>query len=167
MLLKLDKLPAQEAQKITSLKREATILSKMNSEGVVGFRNIIATKRYYYIIQELCDNTLEDVISELGNKYFTEKEAVDLMTQFLNGYYALISMNIIHRDLKPNNLLMKGKKLKIADFGLSRKIHNDNLMMSLTGTLGYQSPEVFRNQPYSSKCDVYSFGCIFYEVKAS
>lgn len=53
-------------------------------------------------------------------------------------------MNVIHRDLKPNNLLMKGKKLKIADFGLSRKIHNDNLMMSKTGTDGYLSPEIFR-----------------------
>jgi serine/threonine protein kinase len=62
------------------------------------------------------------------------------MIQFLNGYYALISLNVIHRDLKPGNLLMKNKKLKIADFGLSRKIQGDNLMLSLAGTQGYQSP---------------------------
>lgn len=62
------------------------------------------------------------------------------MIQFLNGYYALISMNVIHRDLKPGNLLIKNKKLKIADFGLSRRIKGENLMMSLTGTQGYQSP---------------------------
>ena len=44
----------------------------MNSEGVVGFRTIIATKRFYYIIQELCDGTLEDDMQKMGNKYYTE-----------------------------------------------------------------------------------------------
>jgi|688.fasta_scaffold667905_1 serine/threonine protein kinase len=50
------------------------------------------------------------------------------MIQILNGFYALIVMNVIHRDIKPENFLMKGGKLKIADFGLARRMNGDGLM---------------------------------------
>jgi serine/threonine protein kinase len=64
------------------------------------------------------------------------------MTQILNGYYALIVMSVIHRDIKPENFLIKNGKLKIADFGLSRRMNNDGLMQSTVGTTCYQSPQI-------------------------
>lgn len=47
------------------------------------------------------------------------------MTMILNGFYALIVINVIHRDIKPENILMKDGVLKIADFGLSRRVNGD------------------------------------------
>jgi serine/threonine protein kinase len=47
------------------------------------------------------------------------------MTQILNGFFALIVTNVIHRDIKPENFLIKNGKLKIADFGLSRRVTGD------------------------------------------
>lgn len=50
------------------------------------------------------------------------------MGQILKGFYALIVLNITHRDVKPDNFLMKNKKIKIADFGLSRRINEKQMM---------------------------------------
>lgn len=52
------------------------ILSKINSEYVVGFRDLIATKRYYYIVQERCDSDLRTYLDQRKNNPLTEKEAV-------------------------------------------------------------------------------------------
>lgn len=86
------------------------------------------------------------------------------MTQILNGFYALIVMNVIHRDIKPENFLMKEGKIKIADFGLARRMNGDGMMQSTVGTTGYQSPQILEGEPYTNKCDVFSIGCVFYEV---
>lgn len=59
---------------------------------------------------------------------------------------------------------MKNNKLKIADFGLARKIVSNTHYTQNRGTHGYQAPQVVKGLNYSQKCDVYSFGCVFYKV---
>lgn len=63
----------------------------------------------------------------------------------LNGFYALIITNVIHRDIKPQNFLIKDGKIKIADFGLSRRVHGDEMMISAVGTKSYSSPQILRH----------------------
>lgn len=68
----------------------------------------------------------------------------------------------MHRDIKPQNLMLdKDKKLKLIDFGLSR-----NLVMnqSLAGTGGYIAPEILMGKKYTNKCDVWSIGCVVFEI---
>ncbi|CAD8100980.1 unnamed protein product [Paramecium primaurelia] len=83
------------------------------------------------------------------------------------GY--LYEKNIIHRDLKPSNVLLQDNQIKIADFGLSKALEeqikemaNDNTPQ--IGTPLYMSPQVIGQQNYSIKSDVWSLGCIFYEM---
>lgn len=64
------------------------------------------------------------------------------MIQILNGFYPLLVMNVIHRDIKPQNFLMKNGKVKLCDFGFSRRISGDKMLTSYGGTQGYQSPQV-------------------------
>lgn len=71
-----------------------------------------------------------------------EEKAIQMMTQLLNGFYALIITNVIHRDIKPENILIKNNQLKLADFGLSRRIGGDQLMTSHVGTRLYSSPQI-------------------------
>lgn len=72
---------------------------------------------------------------------------------------------ILYRDLKPENILVKGKTIKIADFGFAKKNKNDvSLAQSYVGTIHYMPLQVLKNEPYSSKCDVWAIGCIFYEA---
>lgn len=88
-----------------------------------------------------------------------------------NGMLALVKEGIMHRyllgllrDLKPANILLKDGKIKIADFGVSKKPLSALEAQEHThaGTPLYMSPQVLNYQPYSSKCDIWSLGIIFY-----
>ncbi|XP_062123310.1 mitogen-activated protein kinase kinase kinase 7-like [Drosophila sulfurigaster albostrigata] len=88
-------------------------------------------------------------------------------TQHRKGIRHLHSKKIIHRDLKPNNLLLfdNFKILKIADFGKVKQLSTVNTKM--TGTFTYMAPEVCDPKGrgnYTEKCDIFSFGIIFWEV---
>eukprot|EP00958_Prasinococcus_capsulatus_P000031 scaffold1_cov402-Prasinococcus_capsulatus_cf.AAC.31 len=75
---------------------------------------------------------------------------------------------IVHRDLKPANLLVTaGGDIKVGDFGLSRDFRNSYASVnshSAVGTVLYSAPEVLRNEGYSPKADVWSFGVVLWET---
>lgn len=86
------------------------------------------------------------------------------MTMMLKGFFALIITNVIHRDIKPANILFKGDQLKLADFGLSRRVNGDQLMVSVVGTRSYSSPQIIGKTKYTAKADIWSLGVVFYQV---
>lgn len=85
-----------------------------------------------------------------------------------SGLYALYLRNIIHRDIKPQNLLVSDGVLKIADFGLARKIAGSNMSRQLTQevvTLWYRAPEIILGaRNYSQAIDIWSAGCVLGEM---
>lgn len=72
---------------------------------------------------------------------------------------------IIHRDLKSANIFKAGDTYKLGDLNVS-KVNGGKLARTQTGTPYYASPEVWRDEPYDAKCDIWSFGCIIYEMVA-
>lgn len=75
----------------------------------------------------------------------------------------LVNFGIVHRDLKPSNILLKNKVWKIGDFGLAIN-ETEHIMKTNVGTEGYKSRQINLNLNYTSKCDVYSLGILFYEM---
>lgn len=73
---------------------------------------------------------------------------------------------IIHRDLNPANILINSSfNVKLTDFGLAKQVTQSvSVMNSFVGTLAYSCPELVQNQKYSEKADVWSLGCILYEL---
>ena len=89
-----------------------------------------------------------------------------IFIQMTKGLKALHDMNILHRDLKSANIfLFSDGTAKIGDLNVS-KVVRQGLGYTQTGTPYYASPEVWKDQPYDSKSDIWSLGCVTYEMLA-
>ena len=122
------------------------------------------SKHCYYIIQEYCDGgELRGVMKKRGK--VPEKEAIGMLKQICNGFVELIQEGVMHRDLKPENILVHEGVLKLADFGFSKKDRAKKMAaQTMVGTPLYMSIQILKGMPYSSKCDIWALGCIFYEL---
>jgi len=85
--------------------------------------------------------------------------------QLTSALFDLHKKNIIHRDLKTANVFMTSdyQNLKLGDLNVS-KIIKDKFAYTQTGTPYYASPEVWRDEPYDLKTDIWSLGCVLYEL---
>lgn len=77
------------------------------------------SSKNYYLVQELCDGDLSSLMK--AGQTIDEPRAKDFLLQIANGFLAIVREGIIHRDLKPANIMMKGKTLKIGDFGFAKQ----------------------------------------------
>ena len=95
---------------------------------------------------------------------FQENQIWQWLIQILQGLKYLHDNKILHRDLKCANIfLTKNGVLKIGDLNVS-KIAQMGLAQTQTGTPYYASPEIWREKPYDGKSDIWSVGCIIYEM---
>lgn len=98
--------------------------------------------------------------------HFAEEELWSYLIQLLRGLKKLHSMRILHRDIKCANVFIcKDGSVKVGDLNVS-KVNKKGLAYTQTGTPYYASPEVWKDQPYDSKSDIWSVGCVLYEAAA-
>ncbi|KRX10272.1 Protein kinase-like domain [Pseudocohnilembus persalinus] len=102
-----------------------------------------------------------------NKNYVPEKDVWEILIQISYGLKYMHEQNIVHRDLKSANVLFdqKGKIYKICDFNSSKICSNNNLN-TIIGTPYYTSPEIWWEKPYDAKVDMWSLGCIIYEICA-
>ncbi|BFZ08698.1 hypothetical protein BsWGS_11737 [Bradybaena similaris] len=126
-------------------------------------------------IMEYCPYTLkgkcidvENSPSTLGNNPVRQNEAIKIMSNYLiqicNGLAYLHHKSVVHRDLKPENVLLNAKsEVKIADFGLAKKVKD--IITCGIGTPVYMAPEILLlSDKYDTKADLYSLGMIMWEL---
>jgi len=97
-------------------------------------------------------------------------EAIDIIEQIASGLARAHETEIVHRDIKPSNIIItKRGEAKIIDFGLAKLAGKTRLTKegSTLGTAAYMSPEQARGEEVDHRSDIFSLGCIFYELLTS
>ena len=97
-------------------------------------------------------------------KFFDESDIWRIFIQLVKGLKSLHDLKILHRDIKPSNVfLFSNGSPKLGDLKKS-KVARRGLGYTQTGTPNYASPEVWKNEPYDNKSDIWSLGCVLYEM---
>tara|TARA_B100000787_G_C16197105_1_gene301752 strand:+ start:3357 stop:4259 length:903 start_codon:yes stop_codon:yes gene_type:complete len=146
-------------------KNEISILSKLRSKEKNNIVKILESFTYdsnEYIILKMYNISLKEYIQ----CYESTIEKTRLIAREINnGLIYLKKNNIIHCDIKPENILFKDNTLKqivIIDFGISLTL--DKKQNKVTQTIYYRAPEVLLGDKYNSKIDIWSLGCVIYEI---
>lgn len=147
---------------------EVRIMKLINHPNVIHLHEYMASATCYYMVLDYCDGgDLYRYINRKPNKCILEKDAIEIFKQIMNGFFELHKHNIIHRDVKSENIFRKDGQWMIGDFGLAKM--GDETAISYVGSYEFMAPEMLRNGPksrvnYSSKVDLWSIGCLFYEI---
>ena len=156
---------------IENIKNEAIILSKFECNNIVKYYDSYLYKGKFYILMEYCEGeTLRYFIDKniKNNELIEENIIIKIIMQICEGIKEIHDKNIIHRDIKPENIFINKKmNIKIGDFGISKQF-NPNKEYTNTifkvGSIEYMSPEIKKLGIYNEKSDMYSLGCIIYEL---
>lgn len=147
---------------------EANLLSKLDNPYIVRYHDSFLDGEYFCIITEYCEGGDLDVrFKKLKkeNKKLSEQQVLDWFVQLLSAVNYMHSRRVLHRDLKARNIFLRNEIIRIGDFGISRILMGTmDMATTFTGTPYYMSPEVLKHEGYNSKSDVWSVGCLLYEM---
>ncbi|KAK3921349.1 Serine/threonine-protein kinase Nek2 [Frankliniella fusca] len=158
------------------LVTEVTLLRDLRHPHIVRYFDRIVckeTKQLYILIEYCPGGDLATVIKSCikSNTYVEERFVWRVFHQLISALqtcHSWISSTIIlHRDIKPANVFLDdGGNVKLGDFGLACRLDADQpgCIETMVGTPFYMSPEVMKGEMYNSKSDVWSLGCLIYEL---
>ena len=165
----LEKLSKKEQENSVN---EVRILASVTHPNVIGYKEAFWNdiESSLNIVMEYADDgDLQTKIHKMKKEggMFNENLIWSYSIQMIEGLKALHDKKIMHRDLKSANIfLVKDKhQCKLGDMNVS-KVIKDKVLLTQTGTPYYASPEVWNDEPYSYKSDLWSIGCVIYEICA-
>lgn len=166
--VKMGKLTEREKQNALN---EVRILASIQHPNIIGYKEAFFedSTSSLCIVMEFADGgDLLQMIAAHKKKgtNFTEKEIWQYFLQIVRGLKALHDLKICHRDIKCANVfLTKDGIIKLGDLNVS-KVVKKGMLHTQTGTPYYASPEVWKDKPYDNKSDIWSLGCVIYEMAA-
>ena len=159
-----------EKEKQNSLN-EVRILASVRSTFVISYKEafIDENDKSLCIVMEYADkgDLYQKIVQFRKLKYLIEEVDVwRIFIQMTKGLKALHDLKILHRDLKSANIfLFSDGSAKLGDLNVSKVVYK-GLGYTQTGTPYYASPEVWNDQPYDYKSDIWSLACVVYEMLA-
>jgi len=150
-------------------RREAQAAASLNAPSIVSvFDTGEDENGVPYIVMELADGrTLRDVLLEEGR--LLPQRALEVTAEICVALDAAHTAGIVHRDIKPGNVMLtRAGEVKVMDFGIARAASDAASAMTQTsaviGTAAYLSPEQARGEHVDARSDLYSTGCLLYEL---
>ena len=158
-----------------SIKEKDNALNEVRILASISHPNVIGYKEAFFedatnclnVVMEYADGG--DLLMKINNhkkanSNFTEKDIWHYFIQMIRGLKALHDLKICHRDIKCANVfLTKEGVVKLGDLNVS-KVAKGGLLRTQTGTPYYACPEVWKDMPYDYRGDVWSVGCVLYEM---
>ena len=145
------------------LENEIKVLKTCDNRNIIKLYDIKKTANNFYLILEYC-NEGDLMVYLKKKKTLDEDEAVEFFVQMLSAFRTLVKHKIMHRDFKLPNILMHDGEIKIADFGFSKLLSNEEFAETMLGSPLNMAPEVLGGTHYGAKADIWSLGTCFYEL---
>lgn len=144
--------------------REARTVASLNHPHIVPVYDVGEYEGYHYLCMEYVTGGSLKARIQSG---ISDQDAETVLRQLASALHYAGEHHFIHRDVKPDNILFRadGSAL-LMDFGIASSMLNDTTLTRVRqmGTPKYMSPEQHRNQPLTPQSDLYSLGCVFYEM---
>ncbi|EAS04367.2 plant dual-specificity MAP kinase kinase family domain protein (macronuclear) [Tetrahymena thermophila SB210] len=168
--IKMMKLNEKERENAVN---EVRFLASINCRNIISYKQAIYDEgvNQLCVIMEYAEGgDLARIIrhASKAGKYIEEDMIWSYAIQMTIGIKALHDLNILHRDLKAANVFLDKYQTRamLGDLNVSKKLQVNGLLYTQTGTPYYASPEVWKDKPYNNKSDIWSLGCVIYEMCA-
>jgi len=174
---------AQDPERLERFEREARVLASLSHPNIAGIHGLEDVEGKRFLVMEVAEG--ETLAERIARGPLPVEEAVRIAKQIAEALEVAHEKGIVHRDLKPGNVMVTPEgQVKVLDFGLAKAMGIHPLSGSsgeaftqsptlapgmtqagmLLGTAGYMSPEQARGKSVDRRSDIWSFGCVLFEM---
>jgi len=167
---------AADAERMARFEREAKVLASLNHPNIAQIYGFETDGNTRALVMELVEGPT--LAERLADRLLTFEECLSISIQIVQALAEAHDKGIVHRDLKPQNIkLARSGRVKVLDFGLARRQSGGGSLIedattlsgateagTVLGTVGYMAPEQVRGETVDTSADIFSFGCVLYEM---
>jgi serine/threonine-protein kinase len=170
---------SSDPARVSRFQREAEVLASLNHPNIGAIYDLLEADGSRFLVLELVDG--ETLADRIARGPIPVEQALAIAKEISEALEAAHEKGVIHRDLKPANVKITSEgKVKVLDFGLAKALEvepaqtasNSPTMLSaaalsggvILGTAGYMSPEQAKGHSADQRSDIFSFGCVLYEM---
>ncbi|CAK1582063.1 unnamed protein product [Parnassius mnemosyne] len=164
--LKVIRKKGRSPKDLKNLRQECDIQRQLQHPNIIRMIDSFDTESELVVVTEYAEKELHSILAKEG--CLNEEQVKKITWDLVSALYYLHSHRVLHRDLKPQNVLLDNSgRAKLCDFGLARIMTNaTHILTSIKGTPLYMAPELIDEKPYDHQADLWSLGCIVYELMA-
>jgi serine/threonine-protein kinase len=158
---------AEDQGFVQRFRREAQAAARISNQTIVSVFDTGSDDGVHFIVMEYVEGrTLADYLT--GGGRIMPDRAIDIGIDVARALEAAHAQGVIHRDIKPGNIMLDGQgDVKVTDFGIARVTATAETVAqtaAVLGTASYLSPEQAQGQPVDVRSDIYSLGCVLFEM---